>query len=474
MGNTTALPIVPVVLCGGSGTRLWPLSRQHYPKQFLQLVDDRSLLQNTVLRLAEDYADPIVVTGESHRFLTAEQLREVDVTPASLIIEPEPKNTAPAIAAAAIEAERLFGKEALLLVLPADHVIETAAQLQQAVTVAAGLAADDYLVTFGIEPTQAATGYGYIQRGEPIRDHVFSIQQFVEKPDAERAQAYVDAGGYSWNSGMFLFKASVYLAALQSFEPDMANAVQQAVTAGQRDLDFFRLDATAFSNCKDDSIDYAVMERTERAAVLPVDFGWSDVGSWASVAEVRDKDDNGNTLIGDVAASDARNNLVLSDSRLVTLLGVQDMVVIDTADALLVADKAAAENIKQIVGELKQQQRSEVTSHRKVYRPWGSYESIDMGPRFQVKHIVVKPGSKLSLQMHHHRAEHWIIVKGTARVTRGEDSFILSEDQSTYIELGQLHRLENPGRVDLELIEVQTGSYLGEDDIERFEDDYGR
>ena len=464
--------MIPVILSGGSGTRLWPLSREAFPKQFLRLAGDGSMLQDTWARVAPlASAPPIVVAGEEHRFMVAEQLREAGCRDACILLEPAARNTAPAIAVAALEACR-DGLDPMLLVLPSDHVIGDVQGFRNAVAAAAPAAEAGRLVTFGIVPSGAETGYGYIKAmaGESMR----AVERFVEKPDAQTAAVYVASGDYFWNSGMFLFRASVLLAELERLQPAMLAACRDALGKARRDEDFVRLDKAAFCASPSDSIDYAVMEKTAHAAVLPIDVGWNDVGSWAALWQVAQQDGAGNAHHGDVLAQDCRNTLAWGDGRLVALLGLDDVVVVDTADAVLVAHKDKVQGIKGIVSQLKHAGRSEPTWHRKVYRPWGSYDSIDMGGRFQVKRITVKPGATLSLQMHHHRAEHWIVVSGTGKVTRGEEIILLAENQSTYIPLGVKHRLENPGRVPLELIEVQSGSYLGEDDIVRFEDVYGR
>lgn len=464
--------MIPVILSGGSGTRLWPLSREGYPKQFLKLVGEDTMLQATWNRVKSIAgAPPIVVAGEDHRFMVAEQLREVGCSNATILLEPVARNTAPAIAVAAIEAMR-DGTDPLLLVLPSDHVIADVAAFQNALRLASIAAEAGQLVTFGIVPTAAETGYGYIQAA--AGEGVCSVKSFVEKPDAETAQSYLASGNYFWNSGMFLFKASAYLEALSKFQPRLLEASQDALNNAQRETDFVRLDKASFERSPSDSIDYAVMEKTDRAAVLPINVGWNDVGSWSAMWEVADQDTDGNAHHGDVISEHCKNTLAWGDERLVALLGIEDIVVVDTADAVLVAHKDKVQDIKGIVGQLKSSGRSEPSAHRKVYRPWGNYDSIDVGDRFQVKRITVKPGAQLSLQMHHHRAEHWIVVSGTGRVTRGDEVIMLSENQSTYIPLGVKHRLENPGVVPLELIEVQSGSYLGEDDIVRFEDVYGR
>ncbi len=463
--------VQPVLLSGGSGTRLWPLSREAYPKQFLPLVGDDTMVQATWRRVAPlAGAAPIVVANEEHRFLVAEQLRQIDAPVPAIILEPVGRNTAPAIAAAALQA-MTGGEDPLLLVLPSDHVVRDAEAFRAAVREAGEAASAGALVTFGILPDAPETGFGYIQSASGTG--LQQVLRFVEKPDAATAQSYLDAGGYYWNSGMFLFRASRYLEELGKFRSDILQAVRTAFDGAQRDGDFIRLDREAFSGSPSDSIDYAVMEKTDRAMVLPVDIGWNDVGSWSALWEVSERDADGNAHHGDVIAVDTRNSYAYAQ-RLVALVGVDDIVVVETDDAVLVAHKDRVQEVKQVVAQLKDSQRSQAILHRKVYRPWGAYDSIDTGERFQVKRITVKPGGVLSLQMHHHRAEHWIVVSGTAKVTRGEETLLLSENQSTYIPLGVTHRLENPGMVPLELIEVQSGSYLGEDDIVRFEDVYGR
>ena len=464
--------LVPVLLSGGSGTRLWPLSREAYPKQFLPLVGEESLLQETWRRVAElADAAPLVVANEEHRFMVAEQLRQVGAAPQAIVLEPVGRNTAPAIAAAALQATAA-GDDPLLLVLPSDHVIAAAAAFRNAVQAARKAAEDGALVTFGIVPTGPETGYGYIKAapGQGVR----AVERFVEKPNAATAQDYVASGAYFWNSGMFLFRASRYLQELGRYRPDILDACRNAFAGAGRDADFVRLERQAFAACPADSIDYAVMERTDAAAVLPVDVGWNDVGSWSALWETAEHDADGNARHGDVVALECRGTYTWTERRLVALIGLEDVVVVDTDDAVLVAHRDKVQRVKDVVAGLKREGRGEAVLHRKVYRPWGAYDSIDMGERFQVKRITVAPGAALSLQMHHHRAEHWIVVSGTARVTRGDDVLLLSENQSTYIPLGVKHRLENPGKVPLELIEVQSGSYLGEDDIVRFEDVYGR
>jgi mannose-1-phosphate guanylyltransferase/mannose-6-phosphate isomerase len=462
----------PVLLSGGSGTRLWPLSREAYPKQFLPLAGEATMLQATWQRVAAIAdAPPIVVANEEHRFLAAEQLRQIGAPTPAIVLEPVGRNTAPAIAAAALQATG-GGEDPLLLVLPSDHVVRDDEAFRAAVREAAAAAEQGALVTFGLVPTAPETGFGYIQAAAGAAG-VHKVLRFVEKPDAATAQRYIDAGGYYWNSGMFLFRASRYLEELERFRPDILAAVRVAFATARRDGDFVRLDRDAFAACPADSIDYAVMEKTEGAMVLPVDIGWSDVGSWSALWDVATRDAQGNATHGDVIAVDSRNSYAHA-RRLVALVGVDDLVVVETDDAVLVARKDKVQQVKEVVARLKGEQRSQAALHREVHRPWGSYDSIDVGDGFQVKRIKVKPGAALSLQSHNRRAEHWIVVRGTARVTRNNDVFELHANQSTYIPIGAKHRLENPGTQMLELIEVQSGDYLGEDDIVRYEDVYGR
>ena len=469
------MKLLPVLLAGGSGTRLWPLSRDQYPKQFLKLLDDKTLLQSTALRAAAlpQALPPLAVCGDKHRFIVAEQLREARIEGAQVLLEPEGRNTAPAAAVAALWAAETHGPDTLVFLMAADHVIPDQAAFAAAVAAAAEAAIKGRIVTFGITPTHPETGFGYIKAGKKLGGGAHEIASFVEKPILEKAQAFLKQGGYYWNGGMFLFTAATFIKELKRLEPAMYKAAAESLKKGVRDLDFVRLDKTAFAACRNESIDYAVMEKTTAAALVPLDAGWDDVGSWAYLEKLP-KDAQGNVLRGDVMAEGSKNNLVHAGSRLVTLVGVENHVVVETPDALLIAAKDKLQDVKKIVARLKTAKRSESEAHPRVYRPWGWYETIALADRFQVKRIMVKPGEKLSLQMHHHRAEHWIVVKGTAKVTCGEKLMLLTEDQSTYIPLGQTHRLDNPGKVPLELIEVQSGSYLGEDDIVRFEDIYGR
>lgn len=467
---------IPVILSGGSGTRLWPLSRKNMPKQFLALTGKTSLFQQTVTRAIAlaDTSQPLIVCSEEHRFLVAEQLLQLGVHGATILLEPVPRNTAPAIALAAFQAYR-SDPDQLLLVLPADHLIGDEPSFAGAVGKAIPLAMDDWLVTFGIPPTEASTGFGYIHHAQALADDCFRVDTFVEKPDHATAAAYLESGQYDWNSGMFLFKASRYLEELKYHEPDIYESVRQAWQTQTEDLDFVRIDQETFSKTPNISIDYAVMERTNRTAVVPVNCNWSDIGSWDALWQNSDRDERGNNLEGDIIAMDSNNCLArTSERRLLALLGVHDLVIVDTPDAILVADRTQVQEVKQLVNALKTAGRPEPISHRKVYRPWGSYDSIDSGERFQVKRITVKPGASLSLQKHHHRAEHWIVVSGTAEVTHNDEVYLVSENESTYLPLGAVHRLHNPGKILLELIEVQSGSYLGEDDIIRIDDIYGR
>lgn len=457
--------IIPVILAGGIGHRLWPLSREHFPKQCLSLIDQEfSLLQQTLLRTASlDVADPIVVCNEDHRFLIAQQLQSIGVKNSSIVLEPEGRNTAPAIALAALEVKQAYGADALMLVLPADHVIRDLVAFETSILKAVELAKQDALVTFGVQPTRPETGYGYIRSAEG-----YQVAEFVEKPDLETAQGYLASGEYLWNSGMFLFQAVSYLTELSTHRKDIADAVMAAYEKRNEDMDFVRIDAELFAQCPEESIDFAVMEPTHKAKVVPYSGDWSDIGAWDALYDYADKDENQNVLLGDVMAEGTNNCLVRSESRLVATVGVQDLVIVETADAVLVMDKNQAQDVKKIVKRIKQENREEHMYHTTVHRPWGTYETVDLGDRHQVKRIMVKPGEKLSVQMHHHRAEHWVVVSGTAKVQNGEREILLTENESTYIPVGVVHALENPGKISLEIIEVQSGSYLGEDDIVRF------
>src|SRR5690554_3882135 len=471
--------IHPVIMAGGTGSRLWPLSRQLNPKQFLKLTDDRlSMLQLTVARLdGMESADPLLICNEEHRFLAAEQMRQAGYKDARIILEPCGRNTAPAIALAALQLTKAAGEDSadpLMLVLAADHLIQDVTAFQQGIQKAVPLAQQGNLVTFGIVPSHAETGYGYIQQGPALEPGSYSVNRFVEKPDLTTAQGYLASGDYLWNSGMFMFGARQYLSELQKYRPEILAICQAAVDDANEDLHFTRINESIFAECPEDSIDYAVMEKTRNAAVVSLDAGWSDIGSWSALWEVSEKDTNGNSFGGDVIAHDTESTLVRAESRLVATVGVKDLVIIETKDALLVAHKDKVQDVKKVVERIKSDSRHEHMNHREVYRPWGVYDSIDNGHRYQVKRITVKPGAKLSVQMHHHRAEHWIVVSGTAKVTNGDHSYLVTENQSTYIPVGQIHCLENPGVIDLELIEVQSGSYLGEDDIVRFKDRYGK
>jgi len=471
------MKLFPVVLSGGSGTRLWPLSREALPKQLLPLISEKSMLQETVMRLSglPRLAPATVVCNEDHRFMVSEQFAEMKMAPQQIVLEPAGRNTAPAVAVAAILSLRA-NPDAMLLVLPADHLIQNAPAFHQAVQQAEALAEQGYLVTFGIVPSGPEICYGYIEQGEQLEDgqEACRVSRFVEKPDLATAQKFISSGKFLWNSGMFVFRADRYLEELQRHRPDILAACQQAVEGGSQDLEFWRIDAGAFLSCPSDSVDYAVMERTDSAVVVPVDMGWNDIGSWSSLWEVGEREQGGNVVQGDVIAEDCTDCLIRSEHRLVTAIGIRDAIIVETSDAVLVVDKGSAQQVKSMVASLKAQQRSEHISHRKVYRPWGYYENIDDGHRFLVKRMLVKPGAKLSLQMHHHRAEHWIVVSGTAKVTRGEECVLLGENQSTYIPMGVVHRLENPGKIPLQMIEVQSGGYLKEDDIVRTEDVYRR
>jgi mannose-1-phosphate guanylyltransferase / mannose-6-phosphate isomerase len=471
------MAIYPVILSGGSGTRLWPLSRTAMPKQLLALTSELSLLQETVLRAAatSGIASPVLVCNEEHRFLIAEQLRVIGIKPHAIFLEPVGRNTAPAVTLAAL-ALATADPDAILLVLPSDHIIGNATAMHRATVAAISAAQHGNIVAFGIAPTAPVTGYGYIQRGVPLQvaDGIFRIARFVEKPSTEFAQAYIESKEYYWNSGMFVFSAATFLNEINRLQPAIFASCTQALERARADLEFTRLDPRAFAACPSLSLDYALMEHTKLGAVAPVNIEWSDVGSWQALWEVQEKDVQGNVLSGDVISENVSNSLINAQSRMVAALGVRDLVIVETSDAVLVAHKDQAQNVKLLVDRLQAANRTERVSHRRVYRPWGYYESVDAGERFQVKRLMVKPGARLSLQMHHHRAEHWVVVTGTAKVTRGDTVTLLGENQSTYIPLGVLHRLENSGKVPLYLIEVQSGGYLGEDDIVRLEDSYNR
>jgi mannose-1-phosphate guanylyltransferase/mannose-1-phosphate guanylyltransferase/mannose-6-phosphate isomerase len=465
--------MIPVILSGGSGTRLWPLSRGQYPKQFLPLVSSFTMLQETVRRLSgvPGLKAPIAVCNEDHRFMMAEQLWEIGTKPSAIILEPVGKNTAPAVAMAALSAT---SEDDVLLILPADHVIGNLPAFHKAIAQAARLAEQGFLVTFGIVPNEPETGYGYIKRDKEQQGDAFKVASFVEKPDLETAKRYLQSGDYFWNSGMFAFTAGNFLKELEKFNPQMLSVCRQALQAAKVDMDFVRLDKAIFSSCPSDSIDYAIMEKTDKAVVIPLDADWNDVGSWSALWDVTEKDASGNAVSGDVMTVDTRNSYIFAENKLVTVIGVENLIVVETKDAVMIAAKDRVQEVKQIVDQLKKLGRTEADSHRKVYRPWGHYDSVDGGDRHQTKRIVVKPGAKLSVQKHHHRAEHWVVVKGTALVTKGDEKLLISENESIYIPLGVVHCLENPGVIPLEIVEVQSGSYLGEDDIVRFGDQYGR
>jgi len=473
---TTSFGILPVILAGGQGSRLWPMSRALFPKQFLSLGSPRSMLQETIARICDfpQSSSPLVICNEEHRFIVAEQLRAERIEGAEILLEPVGRNTAPAIALAALHATR-SGDDPYLLVLAADHTIEDKAAFHAALAEAVTAASAGALVTFGVPPRVPEIGYGYIKVLAPIDGNARPVAEFVEKPDHETALGYLKSGLYYWNSGMFLFKASSYLQELGKFSPTILHACQNSLEVAQKDLDFIRLDVERFAICPEDSIDYAIMEKTDRAVMVSLDAGWNDIGSWSALWDVGEKDEHGNVSIGDIFSVDSANCYFnSSDGRLVAAVGVDGLAIVATADAVLVADKGKVQQVKSIVDHLKAAGRKEALQHCTVYRPWGSYSGVDLGDRYQVKRIMVQPGAKLSLQMHHHRAEHWIIVSGTAKVRQGNNEMLLTENQSVYIPLGCLHSLENPGKIPLELIEVQTGSYLGEDDIVRMHDIYGR
>jgi mannose-1-phosphate guanylyltransferase len=461
--------IIPVILCGGSGTRLWPISRKLFPKQFISLVNDNTLFQDTILRLPKEVENPIIICNEDYRFLATEQLRQINKDSNNIILEPIGKNTAPAIALAALAT----GNDSLLLVLPADHVIKDKEYFNKLVLEAIPLAESGKLVTFGVIPTEAHTGYGYIKGGRKINTGLV-VDQFMEKPSTKNARQYFESGEYYWNSGIFLFNASRYLEELNKFRPDIYMACKESMLGKKSDYNFLRLDKESFEKCPSESVDYAVMENTEDAVVIPMDAGWSDVGSWSSLWDITDKDVNGNVIYGDVITHNSTNSFIRSDDKMVAAIGLDNIVVAATKDVVMIANKDSDQDVNIIAKQLKDKNRTEWEKHREVYRPWGKYDVIEHGNRYQVKKITVKPGAALSLQKHHYRAEHWIVVIGTAKVTRGEEILLVRENESVYIPIGMVHALENPGEVDLELIEVQSGSYLGEDDIIRLQDRYGR
>lgn len=468
--------IKPVILAGGTGSRLWPLSRELYPKQFLSLSGELSMLQQTIGRLKNcNESTSVIICNEEHRFIVAEQMRLGGFSHEGIILEPVGRNTAPAIALSALHALNTAGvdEDPILLVLAADHFIEDADAFNAAIQQALPFAETGKLVTFGIVPNKPETGYGYIKTNENVGS-AFSVDEFIEKPDLITAQGYVESGDYYWNSGMFLFRASKYLEELSRYAPDILSICKSAMDSQSSDLDFIRIDKPIFETCQNVSVDYAVMEKSPDVVVVPMDAGWSDVGSWSALWDVSQKDSDNNAHKGDVISVASTNNYVYSQNKLIATVGVDNLVIVETQDAILVADKSQVQEVKAIVQKLKDLKRSEHKIHREVYRPWGKYDSIDFGDRDQVKRITVNPGQKLSIQKHFHRSEHWIVVAGTARVTNGDEVILVTEDQSTYIPLGTIHALENPGKIPLEMIEVQTGSYLGEDDIVRFEDRYGR
>lgn len=472
------MKITPVILSGGSGTRLWPVSRELNPKQFLDFFGEHSLFQQAALRVknSEIFSQPIVICNNEHRFTAAEELQKIKVDPSSIILEPIARNTAPAIAIAALDVITKKSKDDLILVIPSDHIIKDQKEFLAAVKKAALAAKEEYLVTFGILPNKAETGYGYIKKDHSLEkiSEVFAVKKFIEKPDATTATKFLKSGDYLWNSGIFIFRAASYLEALQKHNNSIFINCVNAYKRATRDLDFLRLQIEDFEKCANISIDYAVMEKAQKVAVVPLDAGWSDVGSWHAVAELAKQDEDGNSLIGEVVSLDTKNCYINSRHKLITTIGVENLIIISLKDAVLIVNKNKSQDVKKMFEILKKNNREEHHSHTKVLRPWGSFETIDISERFRVKKIILKPKASLSLQMHNHRAEHWIVVKGTAHVTCANKEFILTEDQSTYIPVGKKHRLENKGQIPLELIEVQTGGYLGEDDIIRFSDIYGR
>jgi len=469
------MQVIPVILSGGSGTRLWPLSRKEYPKQYLPLAGDNTMLQETILRLSglDNLVDPIIVCNADHRFLVAEQCQQIDIKNPTILLEPVGRNTAPAIAAAALQSLKT-SDDAVLLVLSADHVIQDIDAFHEAIKIASSQAREGKLATFGIVPTDVNTGYGYIKASIGDINGAYKVEEFVEKPDLKTAEFYLEQGNYLWNSGMFMFKADVLIDELTTLSPEIVESVKTAVNNAEQDLDFIRLDKQAFESSRSDSIDYALMEKSNNVVVVPLDAGWSDVGSWSALYDIGAKDSSGNVLQGDVTAQDTTNTYIYASHHMVTAVGVDNLVVIDTPDATFIASQDKAHEVKSIVESLQKKGRDEAHSNRKVYRPWGWYDSIEVGVHFQVKRLHVNPGAKLSLQMHNKRAEHWVVVSGTATATNGEDVLTLTEGDSTYIPIGTTHGLENKTNEQLEIIEVQSGTYLGEDDIVRFEDIYGR
>lgn len=469
------MKITPVILSGGSGTRLWPLSRKQYPKQYLSLISEKTVFQETILRLngIEGLTDPIIICNDVHRFLVAEQCQQIGIINPTILLEPNGRNTAPAVAAAAFQLLK-YSDDTVLLVLSADHAIQDINEFHNAINIANKQAQDGKLVTLGIKPKDANTNFGYIKSSKNDKNGVFKVEEFVEKPDLETAKFYLTQGNYLWNSGMFMFKATALLEELTTYSLDIIKAVRLSVDKAKKDLDFVRLDKQAFESSPSDSIDYALMEKSNNIVVVPLNANWNDIGSWSALYDMWEKDNNGNVINGKAIALETTNTFIKTDQNMVVTIGLDNLIVVDTPDATLIATKDKVKKLNKVVEKLQQQERSEGQIHRKVFRPWGWYDSIDQGQRFQVKRICVNPGASLSLQKHNHRAEHWIVVKGTAKVTNGDKIELLSENESTYIPIGTLHRLENPGKSPLEMIEVQSGSYLGEDDIERFDDHYGR
>jgi len=469
------MTIIPVILSGGSGTRLWPLSRKQYPKQYLPLAGDNTMLQETILRLSglDNLADPIIICNADHRFLVAEQCQQIDIKNPTILLEPVGRNTAPAIAAAALQSLKT-ADDAMLLVLSADHVIQDVEAFHQAINIASNQAQAGKLATFGIVPTEANTGYGYIKSSKNNNDGAYKVEEFIEKPDLATAQSYLEQGNYLWNSGMFMFKATTLIDELTTHSPEIVTSVNDAVNKAEQDLDFIRLDKQAFELSPSDSIDYALMEKSDNVTVVPLDAQWNDIGSWSALYDIGTKDSNGNVIQGDVFTEDTTNTYIHSNGHMIATIGVQDLIIVDTPNATLISTKDKSQKVKNIVKQLQRQDREEQSCHRKVYRPWGWYDSIEVGKHFQVKRLHVKRGAKLSLQMHHKRAEHWAVVSGIATAINGKETLTLAEGESTYIPIGVVHALENHTDEILEIIEVQVGSYFGEDDIIRSKDIYGR